>query len=161
MESRTKFLGHPVHQMLIPFPLGLLATGVVFDIIHLINGSATFATVAFWMIGAGILGGFAAAPFGFLDWRAIPAGTRAKAIGQLHGIGNVIVLLLFIGSWMLRVDDPLRPGTWGYLLSFGGVALVLFTAWLGGELVDRLGVGVDDDANLNAPSSMTHPKSRT
>jgi uncharacterized membrane protein len=53
MESRAKFLGHPVHQMLIVFPLGLLSTAVIFDLIYLVAGNATMATVAHWMIVAG------------------------------------------------------------------------------------------------------------
>src|ERR671929_83744 len=63
MESRAKALGHPIHQMLIPFPFGLLATAVIFDIIYLFVGNPstadTLATVAFWMIAAGIVGGVA------------------------------------------------------------------------------------------------------
>ena len=60
MESRAKIAGHPIHQMLIPFPLGLLATGVVFDVIYLVWGNPVMETVAFYMITAGILGGFLA-----------------------------------------------------------------------------------------------------
>jgi uncharacterized membrane protein len=155
MESRAKLFGHSVHQMLIVFPLGLLATGVVFDIIHLAGGAARFADVAYWMIAAGIIGGLLAAPFGTADWAKIPAGTRAKSIGATHGIGNVIVVLLFAGSWGLRTGQPTSPPTLAYVLSFVGVVLALVTAWLGGELVDRLGVGVDDGAHLDAPSSLS------
>ncbi len=95
MESRAKLFGHPIHPMLIPFPLGLLATSLAFDLIHLLAGGEPWAEVAYWMIVAGIIGGLAAAPFGWIDWFAIPDGTRAKAIGLWHGVGNVVVLLLF------------------------------------------------------------------
>ncbi len=47
MESRAKILGHPVHQILVVFPLGLLATAVIFDAIYLFTGNATMATVAY------------------------------------------------------------------------------------------------------------------
>jgi uncharacterized membrane protein len=155
MESKAKLFGHPIHQMLIVFPLGLLATGVVFDLIYLGTRYSTMATVAFWMITAGIVGGFMAAPFGWIDWFAIPSHTRAKAIGLQHGFGNVVVLLLFIVSWLLRRPMPEQPGTWAFILSFAGAGLALVTGWLGGELVDRLGVGVDQGAHLNAPSSLS------
>lgn len=158
MESKAKVLGHPLHQMLIVFPLGLLATGVVFDVIHLVSDNPTLATVSYWMIVAGILGGLAAAVPGWIDWLAIPGGTRAKRIGLVHGLGNVLVLLLFIGSWLLRRDQPDQPETAALVLSFAGAGISLITAWLGGELVDRLGVGVDDGAHLNAPNSLTHKK---
>jgi uncharacterized membrane protein len=155
MESRAKFLGHPVHQMLIVFPLGLLATAVVFDVIHLAGAGTTMTIVSYWMIAAGIIGGFLAAPFGWIDWFAIPRGTRAKSIGLWHGAGNVVVLLLFIGSWFLRRDLPERPEALAFALSFAGAGLALLTGWLGGELVDRLSVGVDDGAHPNAPSSLS------
>jgi uncharacterized membrane protein len=154
MRSKAKFLGHPLHQTLIVFPVGLLMTSLVFDLLALLSGSVAMLTVSYWLIFAGSLGGIVAAPFGVVDWLAIPSGTRAYKIGAVHGIGNVIVLVLFVGSWYLRPYPPLGPGFLAYLLSFSGGALLLTTAWLGGELVTRLGVGVDDDAHLDAPSSI-------
>lgn len=159
MESRAKLFGHSIHQMLIPFPLGLLATAVIFDAVYLIWGNPTMATVAFYMISAGLLGGFLAAPFGWIDWFAIPTGTRAKSVGFMHGLGNVLVLLLFIGSWWLRYDNSAdrsyTPSAAASVLSFAGAGLAVLTAWLGGELVDRLGVGIDNGANLDAPNSLS------
>src|SRR4051812_1618149 len=87
MESRAKLLGHPIHQMLIPFPFGLLATAVIFDVVYLISGSPAIATSAYWIIAAGIIGGVVAAPFGLIDWLAIPKATRARTIGMVHGLG--------------------------------------------------------------------------
>jgi uncharacterized membrane protein len=155
MESRAKLFGHPIHPMLIVFPLGLLATAVIFDVIYLVTKNGLWAQTAFWMIAAGIIGGLASAIFGLVDWLAIPAGTRAKRIGLLHGVGNVVVVVLFAASWLVRRRDPLAPATTAFVLSFVGVALALVTGWLGGELVDRLGVGVDDGAHLDSPSSLS------
>ena len=164
MESKAKALGHPIHQMLIPFPFGLLATAVIFDLIYLIWGNPTMVTVSYWMIFAGIIGAIIAAPFGLIDWLAIPKNTRAKTVGLIHGLGNVIVLLLFIGSCWLRDSvpgpPPYLPSTGALTLSFIGFAFAGVTGWLGGELVDRLSVGVDDGANLNAPSSLSGPATR-
>jgi uncharacterized membrane protein len=101
MESRAKLLGHAAHAILIVFPLGLLATAVIFDVIYLFTNNPNLALVSFWMIAAGVVGGFVAAPFGWWDWLAIPNNTRAKAVGLTHGVGNVIVLLLFIISWWI------------------------------------------------------------
>ncbi len=156
MESRAKLFGHAIHPVLIVFPLGLLATGVVFDAIYLIWGNPLMATVAHYMIVAGIIGGFFAAPPGWIDWFAIPSGTRAKSVGLIHGLGNNLVLLLFIASWWLRRDAPETPETLASVLSFAGAGLALITGWLGGELVERLGVGVDDGAHLDAPNSLTN-----
>jgi len=154
MESRAKLLGHPIHQMLIVFPLGLLAMALVFDIIHLATNVGYWSEVAYWMIAAGLIGGLLAAPFGFIDWLAIPAGTRAKRIGAWHGGGNVVVVLLYAASWWFRRTNPQGPMMLAYVLSFGGGLIALVTGWLGGELVDRLAVGVDPGAHVDAPSSL-------
>lgn len=160
MESRAKLFGHAIHPVLIVFPLGLLATGVVFDVVYLISGAATFAVVAYWMITAGLIGGALAAPFGWYDWFGIPSGTRASSVGLIHGLTMSATLLLFIISWVFRYDDAARPETLASIFSFAGAGLALVGGWLGGELVERLGVGVDDGANLNAPSSLSHESSR-
>jgi uncharacterized membrane protein len=157
MESRAKMLGHAIHPMLIPFPLGLLATAVVFDIIYLITDRPGFTVAAAFAIAAGIIGGLAAAPFGWIDWFKIPADTRAKRIGLVHGLGNGVVLVLFAISWVLRASATgWEPSAWALVCSFAAVVLAVVTAWMGGELVERLGVSVDDGANIDAPSSLTH-----
>jgi uncharacterized membrane protein len=160
MESRAKLLGHPIHQMLIVFPLGLLAMAVIFDLIGLGFSNRYWFEISYWMIAPGIVTGLLAAPFGFIDWLAIPSGTRAKRIGAIHGIGNVIVVLMFAGSWLLRGAAPRTPDTLALTLSFLGGGIALFTGWLGGELVDRLGIGVDDGANADAPSSLSSRRAR-
>jgi uncharacterized membrane protein len=155
MEAKAKLFGHPIHQALIVFPLGVLATAVIFDVIQLITGGAHWAEVSFWMICAGVIAGLVVAPFGLIDWLGIPGGTRAKRVGALHGVGNVIVVLLFALSWIMRRGDPAAPDTLALVLSFAGGGLALVTGWLGGELVNRLGIGVHEGANVNAPSSLS------
>src|SRR5689334_7727389 len=126
MESRAKLFGHPIHQMLIVFPLGLLAMGLLFDIIALFkdNGS-DLHRAANYMIEAGIIGGLVAAVFGLIDWTGIPSGTRAKSIGLLHGGGNVVIVALFIIAWWLRRDAPQDPSNTAIVLEIigGGLAL--------------------------------------
>jgi len=155
MESKVKLLGHPLHPILIVFPLGLLATAVAFDIAALSSGDESWFNISFWIMAAGILGGLMAALPGFIDWMAIPNNTRAKSIGLLHGAGNVLVVLLFAASWFIRREQAEVPNSAALSLSFIAILLALVTGWLGGELVDRLGVGVDNGANLNAPSSLS------
>ena len=160
MESKAKLFGHPIHQMLIVFPLGVLAMAVLFDVIAFVRGSASLHYAAWTMIAAGVISGLVAAVFGLIDYLAIPAGTRAKRVGALHGSGNVVVVLLFAVSWFLRRPDAAHPSTFAVILAVVAAGISIVTAWLGGELVDRLGVGVDDGANLDAPSSLHGPVSR-
>ena len=155
MESKVKIAGHAVHPILIVFPLGLLATAVAFDVIGMISDATHWTQMAYYLIGAGLIGGSAAAVPGWVDWAAIPSGTRAKRVGLVHGVGNVIVLALFIVSWVLRRPDPATPPTEAVVAAVAGVVLAMVTGWLGGELVNRLGVGVDDGAHLDAPSSLS------
>lgn len=158
MESKAKLFGHPLHQMLVMFPLGLLGASVVFDLLYLLGGYEGGAMVAYALIAAGCVAGLLAAPWGTIDWLALPKGTRAKAIGALHGGGNVVVLLLFGASWWLRYQaGEAPPPTAAWVASFCGTALALLTAWLGGELVNRLGVGVSPHAHLDARSSLDGP----
>jgi len=154
MESHAKLLGHPIHQMLIVFPLGLLATSNIFDAIAAATDNEKLSETGHTMMGAGVVSGLAAAVPGLIDFIAIPEDTRAKRIGLVHGVGNVAVTGLYAASWLLRREDPRTPSRAAIGLAAAGGALALLTGWLGGELVDRLGVGVSDDAHLNAPNSL-------
>ncbi len=156
MNRPVKILGHPVHPMMIVFPLGLLATGVIFDLIAKFTGNQGLYGVSYWMIAAGIVGGLLAAIFGFADWTTIHSDTRAKRIGAYHGLGNLTIVILFAISWWIRSSDPNRvPNGIAFTLSLLGGLLALVTAWLGGEMVYRLGMAVEQGANENAPNSLT------
>lgn len=139
--------------MLIVFPLGLLATSVVFDIVRLATGNPYWAEISYWMLASGLIGGAVAAVFGIIDFTKIPKHTRARRIGVAHGLGNVIVMVLFLLSWLMRNNDIADAAPIG--LSIAGAGLALVTGWLGGELVDRLAVGVDEGAHVNSPSSLS------
>jgi uncharacterized membrane protein len=148
-------LGHPLHPMLVMFPLGLLVTAVIFDFADLIGGPALLGEVAYWNIVAGLIGGVLAAAAGLVDYVAIPRGTRAKRVATAHALLNVAVLALFAVSWSIRRPSEGRAaGGWLFLLELVALGAASVSAWLGGELVDRLGVGVDADANLDAPPSL-------
>ena len=156
MESRIKSLGHPVHPMLVMFPVALFVTAVIFDLADMVGGPSSLGEVAYWNILIGLIGGVLAAAVGAVDLLAIPAGTRAKRIGVSHAAVNIAVILLFAAIWTVRMAADER-GAGGALFAIEVVALagVGLGAWFGGELVDRLGVGIDTDAGLNAPSSLS------
>ena len=156
MNGPVKLLKHPVHPMLVVFPLGLLGTAVIFDLIAQFTGNLGLYGVSYWMIAAGIVGGLLAAIFGFMDWMGISSNTRAKKIGGYHGLGNLTVVVLFALSWWIRSNNPDQvPGGLAFTLSLLGFLLALVTGWLGGELVYRMGMAVEKGANENAPNSLT------
>lgn len=158
MESKAKAFGHPIHPMLIVFPLGLFITAVVCDVLYLITKIPFFPIVSYYNIAGGIIGGLLAAVFGFRDWLAIPVDTRARRIGLFHGLGNVVLVVFFLLSWLIRRGDPnFVPATLALIFSFAAILLGTLTAWLGGELVYRLDVAVDRGAHLDAPSSLAGP----
>jgi uncharacterized membrane protein len=157
MESKVKLFGHPIHPMLIVLPLGLFIGAIITDTINLINGNTALAAVSYFNISIGIVTGLLAAIFGFLDWLAVPANTRAKYLGGWHGFGNVVVVAIFAGSWALRRDSVgYEPNQTALLLSYTAILIGAVTAWLGGEMVYRLNIGVDNGANPNAPNSLTN-----
>ena len=144
MNRGAKLFGHPIHPMLIVFPIGLLATSAIFDVIGLLADNRTFHLVAFYMLAAGVIGGLIAALFGAMDWLAIPSRTAAKQIGLVHGAVNVVVVAVFIISGFVRrqIDNPENLSL---VLSVAGLVLLSFGGWLGGELVFRYGIGVEGD----------------
>jgi uncharacterized membrane protein len=156
MESKAKIFGHPIHPILIVFPLGLLTAAVIFDAIYYFSLVRISPEVGFWMAVSGIAGGLLAAVFGAIDWWAIPSGTRAKSVGLYHGILNVVLVVLFITAVYLRIKNPgYAPNTVSLVLELVGAEISLAGGWLGGELVHRLNVSNDTGAHLNSPSSLS------
>jgi uncharacterized membrane protein len=156
MDSRAKVAGHAMHPVLMVFPLGLLSTSVVFDVLYFVTDDDRYATASFFMIAAGVISGLVAGAAGFVDWLKIPKGTRAKRLGLVHGLGNEVVLLIFAVSWLLRraEDGAHEPNALAFILSLAAVGLAGVTGWMGSELVERLGVAVHPGAHVDAPSSL-------
>ena len=151
MDTRAKLFGQPAEPMFVMFPLGLLPSAVVFDIVYLTTGRLIWAHAAFWMIVAGIAGALAGALFAALDWFSIPSGTRAKRVGLLHEAANIAVIALFGVSLLLRRSDPaLAVTTHTFVVGFLGFIAAVVSGLLGGALVQdlaRLG------ASLRLPES--------
>jgi uncharacterized membrane protein len=154
MKARARFAGHAVHPMLIVFPLGLLGISVVFDIIHLITDEPTWGLVAYWNIAAGVVGGLVAGVFGLIDLLSIPSGTRAARVGLAHALLNVVVLGLFAVSFGIRTSAGQHLPMTAFPCSVVALGLALVSGWLGGELVEQLGVSVSENAGLDARSSL-------
>jgi uncharacterized membrane protein len=137
------------------FPLGLLTMVPIFDGVHLATGNAEWAKIAFWMATCGLIGAALAAIFGFVDFLEIPRKTRAYRIALTHLGVNLTGVGLFVVSWAMRLGRLPTTRLAPFIVGLVGFGVLAVGGWLGGELVERLGVGVYDDANVNAPSSLT------
>jgi uncharacterized membrane protein len=141
--------------MLVVFPLGLLSVVWIFDVVHLATGQARWAEIAFYLLVAGLVGGLLAAVPGLIDWLSVARDTRAYRVGRTHLLLNLCGLALFVVSGVMRLRQGLTGVSGGALvLGLLGFLTLVVSGWFGGELVERLGVSVHPDANLNAPSSL-------
>jgi len=152
MKSKATIAGHPIHPMLIPFPLALWATSFVVDVLFYFLRHPTLLVIAKFMIAAGCLGAIAAAIPGIIDWLAIKNGD-AKRVANWHARLNVAALVMFAISLFLRMGSYSelvgRRLTVPFLLSLAGVILISISGWLGGELVFRYGIGQPRDEHNN------------
>jgi uncharacterized membrane protein len=144
MKSKASIAGHPVHPMLIPFPLALWATSLGVDVVFYFLRHPTLLVIAKFMIAVGCLGAIAAAIPGIIDWLAIQNGD-VKRVANWHARLNVIALVVFAISLFLRIGKYSHfvgsRLTIPFLLSVVGVVLIVISGWLGGELVFRHGIG--------------------
>lgn len=155
MRGKVNLMGHGVHPMLIVFPLALLTLTPITDIVRLVTRNSFWSHVSFFLAFAGVVAGVVAAIPGFLDWLTIPRGTRARRVGVTHLTVNLIGLALFTISIVLRMRvGAERFAPVAFLLAAAGAATLVVGGWFGGELVERLSVGVWSDAHLEAPSSL-------
>lgn len=160
-KTRAQIADHPVHPMIVVFPIAFWIGALAADIVYVATGAAAWYTFGFICMGLGILGALAAALFGGIDFFSLPRGTRAKQLALMHGLLNVVVATLFVVNFGLRyiANDglglPLTPpagGTWAacVALSLVSVGLLAVSGWLGGELVYVEGVAVNQPAIYNA-----------
>lgn len=157
MKPRVMVAGHALHAQLIVFPLGLLGTSPLWDILRLTTGNAMWGAISYWTIVAGVVTALVAAVPGLLDYLAIPRGTRARVVGTWHMVLNLLIVGLFAVSLAMRASGDRSyadAGLGAMIPGFVAVALAVVSGWLGGELVETLGIGVHDGAHPDAPSSL-------
>jgi|SRR5690606_263843 len=140
--SKAAILGHPIHPMLIPFPIALLSLVPVTDIVYAATASTFWASVSYYLLWAGLVSAGLAAVFGLIDFIGVPR-VRSVRAGWAHMLLNVAIVALAVVNLLLRVGDTTEqvlPS--GLILSLVAFGLLLVSGWYGGELVYRHKVGL-------------------
>lgn len=146
MASRASIGGHPIHPMLIPFPIGLLVFSFIADLVYFWRGNPVWKDyIAFYTMLAGIIGAVAAAVPGLIDWLTLTDRAAVK-VANWHARLNIITLLIFVVDFYLRTTSGARwianMPTLPFILSIVGVIGLTIAGWLGGQLVFAHGVAV-------------------
>ncbi|MCA0015551.1 DUF2231 domain-containing protein [Mesorhizobium sp. B292B1B] len=143
--STAKVGGHPIHPMLIPFPVAFLVGAFLTDLRFWGTADVFWARASMWLIGAAIVMALLAAIAGFIDFLSEPR-IRALTDAWYHMVGNLTAVVLALINFYLRysqgAEAAVRP--WGVLLSLIVVCILLFTGWKGWEMVYRHHVAVLD-----------------
>ena len=156
MTSPASIGGHPIHPMIIPFPIALWVFSFIADLVYLWRGNPVWKDwIAFYALLGGIIMAAVAAVPGLIDWLSLKDPKVVK-IANWHARLNVIALLIFAGSFYLRTTSgaDLVGGshTIPFLLSVVGVILITISGWLGGEMVFKHGVAVEAQSGDRSPS---------
>ncbi|MFL5143329.1 MAG: DUF2231 domain-containing protein [Microvirga sp.] len=143
-ESTAQVAGHPIHPMLIPFPVAFLVATLVSDLIFLRTGNPGWATASLWLLGAALLMAALAAVAGLIDFLG-DERIRDLSAAWHHMIGNVIAVVLALINWYRRyaATEPGIPSG-GVVLSLLVVLILLYTGWRGWEMVYKHRVAVSD-----------------
>jgi uncharacterized membrane protein len=144
-KSTASIAGHPIHPMLIPFPIAFFVATFVCDLIYWRTGNPGWVTATLWLLGAGLIMAALAALTGLIDVLGEPR-IQALRDAWYHAGGNVLAVLIELYNWYSRYNSgeaAVLPT--GLVLSLIVVGILLFTGWKGWEMVYRHHVGVSDE----------------
>ena len=147
MYSKIKIAGHPVHPMLVAYPVAFYTATFVCYIIFNSKQDPFWFRTAYIANAAGVIMALVAALPGFIDWAlGIPQKTKVKSTGLKHMLCNVAALLLFAFNWYGHSgqwNSPMPDSSGAIALSGAGLILTIIAGFLGWQLVQRHHVGVD------------------
>lgn len=146
IDKTEELLGHSPHPAIVTLPLGAFVVSNVCDTLGMISDNDRYDDAARWSMAIGLVGAAGAVLTGVRDYGYIPTSRQpSHSVATAHGLGNAVVGSLFVTSYVLRSRDHAagrRTGTLARLLALTGGALSLYTAWLGGKLVEEYGEAV-------------------
>ncbi|MFC7398198.1 DUF2231 domain-containing protein [Chelatococcus sp. GCM10030263] len=143
-RSTARIARHPIHPMLVPFPIACFAGTLLTDLAYWRTADLMWADFSAWLVTVGVIMGLLAGIAGLIDFASNRA-VRRQAPAWPHAIGNAIALVLGIFNMFVHSRDGWTSVVpTGLILSAVTVLILIVTAWLGGSLVYRHGVGVAD-----------------
>ena len=147
-KSTAKIAGHPIHPMLIPFPIAGFVGTFVSDLVYWSTQETFWASMSFYLLSAGLVMAALAALAGFVDFLADPR-IRAHRAAWHHMIGNVAAVGISVANWVVRdgPNDAASVLPTGLLLSATVAVILLYTGWRGWELVYRHRTGIADESH--------------
>lgn len=156
MSSPASIKKHPMHPMLVGFPIGLWTFALVCDVVHAVSGSAIWQTVATFCVAGGIVGALLAAVPGLIDYFSIDEA-EMKRIANLHLAVNLAAVVVFAINLWLRFRLPVESNV-PLGLSVVGVLAIGFGGWLGGEMVYVKGMAVEAVEKLAKKTEKPSPR---
>jgi len=144
MRSKAAIRSHPIHPMLVAFPIGLFITSLIFDLISSYRGNAALAAAAWYCVIAGLCFSVLAAIPGVIDlFSVVPPDSSGRNRGYKHALLNLGMIAVFVAVAAHRGDPSVQPDGMSLILSGIGVLLLIASGWLGATLVYRNQIGVD------------------
>ena len=142
-RSTAQIGGHPIHPMLIPFPIVCFIGTFLTDIVYTRNHEPGWATASHWLLTIGLIMAALAAVAGLADFLG---DDRIRRLGDAlkHMLANVTAVVLEVVNFFLRLKNPDSIGSTGVYLSVVVVLILVYSGWKGGDLVFKHGVGVHD-----------------
>jgi uncharacterized membrane protein len=142
MSTPASIRNHPIHPMLIVFPIGLWIFSLACDVFyHAGSHNIFWKGAAFYSMAGGIIGALLAAIPGFIDYLSL-TDRRAKKIATMHMVLNLAVVAMFIFNLGIRYNAPPSGEVFEVMLSVAAISLMSISGWLGGSLVFEHRVGV-------------------
>jgi uncharacterized membrane protein/nitrite reductase/ring-hydroxylating ferredoxin subunit len=143
MRSKASLKSHPLHPILVTFPIAFYTGTFIFDVLGVLYENKGFGQTAHYLNLAAIVAAVAAAIPGIIDFRyTVPPASSAKTRAAKHGLINTSVLIVFVVIAVIR-DDSGVPAWLILLLEAIGLVLMFVAGWMGGTLVHRNQIGID------------------
>ncbi|HEY1882028.1 MAG TPA: DUF2231 domain-containing protein [Candidatus Cybelea sp.] len=143
MQGKATIAGHPIHPILVTFPIGCFVAAIVADIISIWAGPAFWSPMGTWLILFGVLGSLVAGLFGFIDYLTAPMSFKAKNVAAWHMTLNIALIVIFGWACAVRFHDHTSVG--GYVLTVLGIAVLAVAGYLGGDVAHRHLVGSSEE----------------